>query len=208
MTVFFGSPCRRIAVGLAAVATLGLAACGDNGGSGPGTLTATETLSASTTGDDAAGMSPNAGVTALGDADTSMKTLRPAAPSQLVVTDVRVGSHQGFDRVVLDLAGEGDPGWFIDYTTNPTQQGSGHSVDFNGTVAMNVNLDGTVYPFDLGIEDPQLGTVEGTGKVTEVISTGTFEGRSQFVIGLREQLPYSVQVLEDPKRVVIDIVQR
>lgn len=208
MTSFFGSPFRRIAVGLVSVAALGLAACGANGGSSAETLSATETLSASTSDDDAAGMSTNAGVAALGDADTSMKTLRPEAPSTLVVTDVRVGSHEGFDRVVLDLTGEGDPGWFVDYTNNPTQQGSGNSIDFNGATALNVNIDGTAYPFDLGIDDPQLGTVEGNGSVTQVISSGTFEGRSQFVIGLREQLPYSVQVLEDPQRVVIDILQR
>lgn len=208
MTVYCGSPFRRIAVGLVSVAALGLAACGANGGSGPETLSATETLSASTGDDTAAGMSTNAGVVSLGDANTSMKTLRPEAPSNLVVTDVRVGSHAGFDRVVLDLTGEGDPGWFVDYTNNPTQQGSGNTIDFIGATALNVNIDGTTYPFDLGLEDPQLGTVEGAGSITQVISTGTFEGRSQFVIGLREQLPYSVQVLEDPQRVVIDILQR
>ena len=46
-----------------------------------------------------------------------------------------------------------------------------------------------------------------TGNVIDVISAGTYEGRSQVVVGLRSALPYSVQVLEDPKRVVVDIVQ-
>lgn len=207
MTAFFGSPLRRVAVGLVSLTALGLAACGANGESGSETLSATETLSASTSDGDAAGMPTNAGVASLGDADAAMKTLRPQAPSNLVVTDVNVSNHGGFDRVTLSLAGEGEPGWFVDYTTKPTQQGSGNPIEFDGTMALNVNIDGTVYPFDLGIDDPQLGTTQGVGNITQVISSGTFEGRSQFVIGLREQLSYSVQLVEDPQRVVIDILQ-
>lgn len=153
--------------------------------------------------------SVSTGPNALGEADSSMKTLRPEAPSQLMVTGVRTGSHAGFDRVVFDLTGEGDPGWFIDYTSSPTQQGSGHAVKYDGVTALNVNIDGTVYPFDLGLEDPQIGTVQGTGTlVTEVISAGTFEGRSQFVIGLDNQHPYSVTVLQDPHRLVIDVLSK
>ncbi len=136
-----------------------------------------------------------------------MKTLRPEAPSQLMVTDVRTGSHAGFDRVVFDLTGEGNPGWFMDYTDTPAQQGSGNTIKYDGSTTINVNIDGTVYPFDLGMEDPQIGTVQGTGNlVTEVISAGTFEGRSQFVVGLDGQHPYSVTVLQNPHRLVIDVL--
>ncbi len=158
------------------------------------------TLTASTAG-------TGVGLTPLGDADTAVKTQRPEAPAQLMVVNVRVGSHEGFDRVVFDLAGSGNPGWFIDYTTQPSQQGSGNPVPYDGTVALNVNIDGTAYPFELGMEDPQLGRVPGSGNVNEVISVGTFEGRSQFIIGLQRQSAYSVEVLEDPKRLVVDIVQ-
>ncbi|MGP6173873.1 AMIN-like domain-containing (lipo)protein [Corynebacterium sp. A21] len=206
MTVLTGIPIRRIAVGCVIVTALGLGACTGAGNSGQDSTTALETLSASISGDDST--STNAGITPLGDSDTAMKTLRPEAPATLVVTDVRVGSHEGFDRVVFDLTGEGTPGWFIDYTDRPSQQGSGRPVDFRGATALNVNLDGMAYPFDLGIDDPQIGTVEGVGNITEVQSIGTFEGRSQFIIGMNQQLPYSVQVLDDPPRVVVDIVQR
>lgn len=151
--------------------------------------------------------SASTGPSPLGEADSSMKTLRPEAPSQLMVTDVRTGSHAGFDRVVFDLTGEGNPGWFIDYTDTPAQQGSGNTIKYDGSTTLNVNIDGTVYPFDLGMEDPQIGTVQGTGNlVTEVISAGTFEGRSQFVVGLDGQHPYSVTVLQNPHRLVIDVL--
>lgn len=154
-----------------------------------------------------AGAQPSsAGLSALGDVNTTRKTQRPEAPAQLLVTDVRVGSHATFDRVVFDLEGAGTPGWFADYTKSPAQQGSGHPVAVAGDAALNINIDGTAYPFELDQPDPQIGTVEGAGKVVEVVSAGTFEGHSQFIIGLQSELPYSVQVLEDPQRVVVDIL--
>ncbi len=150
--------------------------------------------------------SASAGITPLGDADKKMKTLRPEAPAQLMVKDVRIGQHDTFERVVFELEGSGDPGWHIDYTPKPAQQGSGNPIKYDGKTALEVNIDGTAYPFEMGKEDPNIGTVEGAGgAITEVISSGTFEGRSQFVIGLKRELPYSVEVLRGPTRMVIDI---
>ena len=151
---------------------------------------------------------PSAGISPLGNANNEMKTLRPQAPSQLVVTDVRVGKHQGFERIVFEFVGEGEPGWFIDYSDTPTQQGSGKPVNYEGNTALNVNIDGVAYPFELNVDDPNIGTTHGAGGfVTEVINTGTFEGRSQFIIGIEERHAYSVQILKNPTRLVIDVLQ-
>lgn len=147
-------------------------------------------------------------ISPLGETNSAMKTSRPNKPAQLLVTNVRLGVHDRFERVVFDLEGNGDPGWFVDYTDKPMQQGSGALVQYNGRVALNVNIDGTVYPHELNMDDPEIKTVPGQGGfVTEVLSAGTYEGRSQFFIGLDETRPYSVQVLENPKRVAIDIVR-
>jgi len=152
--------------------------------------------------------STKSGISPLGDTNVAMKTSRPAEPAQLLVTNVRLGVHDSFERVVLDLEGSGDPGWFIDYTDKPMQQGSGALVQHDGRTVLNVNIDGTVYPHELNLEDPQLRTVSGQGGfVSEVINAGTYEGRSQFFISLDEKRPYSVQVLEKPKRIVIDILR-
>lgn len=191
---------RRIAAALVGATALCLPSCAvaeDSAGAG-----VSETIEAGVSSSSA-----EAGIDPFDHADREMKTLRPPEPSQLMVTDVRIGSHAGFDRVVFDLIGEGEPGWFIDYTDAPSQQGSGRGVTFTGDIALNVNIDGTVYPFELGEEDPELGTIPGSGNVTEVYSLGTFEGRSQFVIGLNTPVPYSVQVLDNPQRLVIDLVQ-
>ncbi|NME88655.1 AMIN-like domain-containing (lipo)protein [Corynebacterium stationis] len=152
--------------------------------------------------------STKSGISPLGDTNIAMKTSRPNKPAQLLVTDVRLGIHDSFERVVLDLDGNGDPGWFIDYTDKPMQQGSGALVQHDGRTTLNVNIDGTVYPHELNMEDPELHTVSSQGGfISQVISTGTYEGRSQFFICLDETRPYSVQVLEDPKRIVIDILR-
>lgn len=151
------------------------------------------------------GSSSQAGHTPLGDANTAMKTQRPEAPGRLAVTKVRVGAHDGFDRVVFDLSGDGHPGWHIDYDTHPTQQGSGHCMEYEGTIALNVNIDNTTYPYELGLDDPHIQSVPGVGEVVEIISAGVFEGRSQFIIGLRAKHPYVVKVLDNPTRLVIDV---
>ena len=182
-----------------AVSSLVLSACANpslSPTSSPATVTST--MAAET---------ERAGIVPLGDADLERKTVRPQASSQLVVSDVRVGKHDGFERVVFELEGSGKPGWFIEYTDDPAQQGSGNSIKYEGNTALEVFIDGTVYPFEIGEEVEPLGTTSGVGgTVTEVISSGTFEGHTQFTVGMKERHPFSVQVLEEPTRVVIDIV--
>ncbi|WP_055122188.1 AMIN-like domain-containing (lipo)protein [Corynebacterium oculi] len=204
------SPRRRAVAAALTASTLLLASCGTGNDTtqpspSQGSLSASEGTAADTTD---ASAKNGAGLTPLGNADIAMKTMRPREPSELVVTEMRTGSHEGFDRVVFEMKGEGDPGWYADYTDHPSQQASGNPIEYHGATALTVNIDGTVYPFDLGIEDPVLNRLTPTdgGNITDVISVGTFEGRSQFIIGLNKKVPYSVQVLHEPTRLVIDLV--
>lgn len=208
------TPARAAVALLSAIGLVAcLTACDDskkNAVSGSATVTSTVGASAGAAlagSTETTPAAPNAGMRALGNANTNLKTQRPGTPAQLVVTSVRVGSHEGFERVVFEFKGSGEPGWFIDYSDSPTQQGSGNPVEFAGDTALNINIDGTTYPFELGIEDPQLETIPGSGSaITEVRSIGTFEGRSQFVVGINGPAkPYSAQALSNPTRLVVDI---
>lgn len=145
----------------------------------------------------------------LGEANSAMKTQPASAPAKLVPVAMRTGTHQGFDRVVVEFTGEGTPGWHVDYVQLPQQQASGQELKVSGESYLNVNVDGTTYPFEIGVTEANLPPTAGTGPaVAEVISGGTFEGRSQFVIGLKGgPRPYSVSYIEDPKRLVIDFNQ-
>ncbi|GAB3704899.1 AMIN-like domain-containing (lipo)protein [Corynebacterium nasicanis] len=122
-----------------------------------------------------------------------------------LLTGVRVGEHDTFDRVVYDFVGNGEPGWYTEYLDQPYQQGSGHDVEVAGEAFLKIDLTGTTYPFEHEAEGLAVGPHPGGGVVQQVVNTGTFEGHTLTYIGLDKQRPYSVTVLQDPLRVVVDI---
>lgn len=140
--------------------------------------------------------------TAAAGVNSAPKTARPSAPAHLAVTGVRVGSHEDVDRVVVDFTGGGEPGWFADYVTTPRQEFLGQPLEVEGAAYLNVLIDGTTYPQDISFD-----RVNGTGSVVEVVNGGTAGGRSQILIGLRSEAPYSVSVVPNPTRLVIDIAR-
>ncbi|AZA10782.1 AMIN-like domain-containing (lipo)protein [Corynebacterium gerontici] len=148
-----------------------------------------------------------AGITPLGDASTAAKDQRPGEVGA-VVTGVRVGHHDGFDRIVFDIEGSTDPGWFMDYTETPAQMGSGRPLDYDGKVALVLNIHGVAYPFETAIEEPDLSHIDGAGNITNIGEHGIFEGTQMFVAGLDARHPYSVQVLQNPTRIVVDILDQ
>lgn len=131
----------------------------------------------------------------------------PTDAASLTVTDVRVGAHDGFDRVVYEFDGSGTPGWTVRYVDAAVQDGSGATLDVPGLTILEVSLTGTGYPFDTGVE-PYEGAnpLPGTGAVTEVRMATVFEGITQSFIGLADPArPATVSLLTDPVRVVVDI---
>lgn len=131
--------------------------------------------------------------------------------AKLTVVDIRTGRHEGFDRVVYELGGEGTPGWRVGYVDEPLQQGSGNEVPVAGDAVLQVLIDGSAYPFDSGVEqydgpDPVL--AEAGGSVVEVSGSGVFEGVTQSFIGVAAHgTPFSVYSLTGPTRVVIDVAR-
>ena len=142
----------------------------------------------------------------LGTPATASETRSPVweEPAPLV-TGVRVGLHENYTRVVYDMIGNGEPGWFSGYIDQPYQDGSGFPVDVAGNAFLMINITGTTYPFEHDHEGMPVGAVPGVGVVHEVNNTGTFEGHTLTYIGLEAELPYSVTVLHDPLRLVVDI---
>ena len=136
----------------------------------------------------------------------------PASGGGVYAPSVRAGVHEGFDRVVLDLAaqpGATGPGWYAVYTPNPLRDGSGAPMEIAGDSVLEVVLNSMAYPEpgdpvydggDFGLDTHRLDAVQ------EVIRTTPWEGQVQLFIGMQgEPRPYRVFLLHDPLRLVVDV---
>ncbi|MCZ2838260.1 AMIN-like domain-containing (lipo)protein [Modestobacter sp. VKM Ac-2985] len=140
-------------------------------------------------------------------ADTSADTADPVDPEGLTVTAVRAAEHEGYDRVVFELAGSGTPGWQVEYVDAPSSQGSGAAVEVPGAAFLQVTLQGTSYPYETGAEEVARGpvSVSGTDTVQGVVYDATFEGTSVAWIGTSAEVPFRVSALSDPTRLVVEV---
>ena len=125
-----------------------------------------------------------------------------------VVRAIRMAPHDEFDRVVIDLAGPGVPGYLVRYEEQAYQDGSGHPITVAGEANLVIYVHGVTYPFEWGLDDTvaQDGDVAALHVVTEVHDSGSFEGTHQIVLGIAGgEHGFAVGTLEDPTRLVIDI---
>ncbi|NIH67346.1 AMIN-like domain-containing (lipo)protein [Modestobacter marinus] len=181
----------------------------------PGTDSAASTGAASSSAAPETGASTAPTTTAAGsespapefNGDTSPETAEPVDPEGLTVTAVRAAAHEGYERVVFELAGTGTPGWRVEYVDAPSSQGSGAAVDVPGSAWLQVTLQGTSYPYETGAEEVARGPVPvtGTETVQGVVYDATFEGTSVAWIGTSAEVPFRVSALSDPTRLVVEV---
>jgi len=126
------------------------------------------------------------------------------------LTDVRVGEHPTFTRVVFDFTGDGVPLFTVGYSTGPSFSGSGggDAVSVDGNAYLTVS----VYPgitYDIDTYAPTYAgptTLDpGFGPIAEIAVVDDFEADMLWVIGLTEQKGFEVTTLTGPVRLVIDI---
>jgi hypothetical protein len=141
-------------------------------------------------------------------ADASPETEDASADALVTVRDIRIGRHDGFDRVVFEVGGTGTPGWDVRYVDTATSQGSGDPVEVAGDAILQVSITGAGYPYDTGVEefanrDPL--TAAGTAVVQEVVFDATYEGTTVAFAGTTGSAPFRVFALQNPARVVVDV---
>ncbi|MCQ4613372.1 AMIN-like domain-containing (lipo)protein [Corynebacterium pseudogenitalium] len=194
--------------GILTVAAL-LTACGTGSEvTEPSAATASPESVAATTTQDAPATESTVSAVASPAAPAAFNTFAPpeGAP-ELTLQDVRVGSHETYDRVVFEFSGDGLPGYRIQYTDKALQQASGHELAVSGNDILEVLIEGT--PMDRLPSNPDLisaGPYQlATGNVAGITNGGTFENQSQFFIGLDRQRSFEATVLESPTRLVIDV---
>ena len=145
--------------------------------------------------------------TATADGSTAAQESDPEG-GPLTVVEVRAARQEGFDRVVLELAGRepGVPGYRVEYVDDPTRQGSGDPVDVAGDAVLQVLVDGAGYPFDTGQEEATEPVLGADLEVVQGVELGAvFEGTYEAWVGLDARRPFTVSVLSDPARIVVDV---
>lgn len=134
----------------------------------------------------------------------------PEDDTSLDITEVRAGSHSTFDRVVIELEGQGSPGWYVSTTDDPVSDGSGAPVTYDGTTALVIDVRG-LEGFSDQDDDPGNTPVHNAAAdvVRSVRAMGVFEGTQRVVIGLDDATPsFTVNLLDGPTRIVVDITDR
>lgn len=126
-----------------------------------------------------------------------------------VVTAVRTGVHDGYDRVVYELVGgQGVPGYRVGYVDQAVEDPSGEVRPVDGDAVLQVWLVGTTYPVEGGPQEFVDDLRPADGDVEHVVRPLTFEGMTQSFVGVDDgPRAFRVLVLADPARVVVDVQQ-
>ena len=148
---------------------------------------------------------PPAGFLAPGT--TSLREGR--GPGRLVLAGVRVSDHDGFDRVVFRYRGRGLPGWAVEHVRRARLEGSGRSVRLDGEAVLQVFSSGQTWPARGYYSGPRRLDPSTDGRLAEVYVAGTFEGSTQFFLGVDDgPAPFRVTRRSSPPRLVVDVADR
>lgn len=125
---------------------------------------------------------------------------------ELQIEDIRAGSHEDVDRVVVELSGAGTPNVLAGYTADPRQQASGMPLVPAGNAYFELIIQGV--PWSMGLSDADLAKADpagvAAGGIQEIADGGIFEADARYIVGLDAQRPYNLYLLENPTRVVVD----
>ncbi len=123
------------------------------------------------------------------------------------ITDVRIGTHDGHDRVVFEFAG-GHPEASLERAEPPfTHDASGEPIDVAGDSFLRLIMRGGTKQQDDGTSSYEGPTDFDPGHpaLVDLVEGGDFEAQSTWYFGLAEESCVRVLTLEDEPRIVIDI---
>lgn len=198
-----------LAIGLATVL---LAACGGDPSPSPtvastetpGSTPATDPPSPSATTEPTQDETPGGG----SDAFTCDLPIVEAGSVAIAnIADVRVGTHDGYDRLVLEFE-QGTPELTLARAQPPfAQDGSGFPIEVAGDSFLGLVMRGGTKQTDAGTSSYPGDTEFQTGFPTlvHVVEGGDFERQSTWYLGLAGEACVRVLLLDAPPRVVIDV---
>jgi len=136
--------------------------------------------------------------------------------SALVISDVRIGSHdnEDYSRFVVEFSGEGTPGWSAQWTDQAHTQGKGDPITVEGDFTLVVTGTGVTMPISeeqqaVAYTDPVRFNFDAVGRdddegIEEAYLDLAFEDQFQVVLGTDSQ-KYRIFTLTNPTRLVIDV---
>ena len=197
---------RRVPLAALAVVALALTACaGTRFGGG---ASSEPSAAAPSTPASQAPASPSVEPSAdLGEFSCDFPMEHRGTPVHSQLVDVRVGEHDGYDRVVFEFDGA-VPEYILSQASPPyTEDPSGLPIEVNGTAAWQlVMLGGTRVTPNYGTTyDGPLSFEPDFEQLVHLVEAGDFEAVSTWYIGMSGQSCARILALDDPTRLVIDI---
>jgi hypothetical protein len=132
----------------------------------------------------------------------------PLAMSSLVGNDIRTGAHPCFERVVIELQGQGTfPGWTVEYQDDPIALGqSNETAVIAGNATLVARFGAWMQPLDeVGYQGPTDFVPTNVVHLLQLRLVENHEGVTRWAIGVDVRRPFTVTVLDGPPRLVIDI---
>jgi hypothetical protein len=139
-----------------------------------------------------------------------------AAMSAASIFNVRTGQHTCFDRLVVDINGPAG-GYNVQYVSVVTENARGGPVPLRGGAFLQVVVHANDYDINTGLptyrrsNKNELANVSGYQTFRQVAFAGSFEGYTDFGLGVRARLPFRFFTLAGPgtgSRLVIDVAHR
>lgn len=123
-------------------------------------------------------------------------------------TDLRFGRHDGYDRLVLDLGGSGEPSWRVEYVGEARGQASDELIVIDGNAVLRMDVQCVMYPGEDGAAEydgPDVIAPPPGGAIAEVVVDSVFEGTMEIFVGVAAETPFRAFLLENPTRLVLDV---
>jgi len=132
-----------------------------------------------------------------------------ATTARAIITDVRVGTHADYDRVVFEFT-DGLPDATLERAEPPfTHDASGAPVDVEGTSFLRLTMRGGTKQTEEGTSgyDGPLDFDPDFATLVDLVEGGDFEAQSTWYLGLASEACVRVITLADdgPPRLVIDV---
>jgi hypothetical protein len=130
--------------------------------------------------------------------------------------NIRAGRHDCYDRLVIDVDGDGPASYDIRYVDQLGSLGSGFPIELRGGAALRILVDSPAHdeqgqPTYAPPDPDDVVDVTGWDTFRQVLFDGSYEGQSQIGLGVRARLPMRAFTLDQPGpgwRLVIDVAHR